>query len=924
MPETRSSDLKPSDIKLATEVMLKAGIVLSVRAEDGTILAANAGAAQLLGAETEIVGQGLPGLFREGDYVLARLQDAATGAQSPVELNVHLRDTTGFATFQCLAASGAEGGSVLLVGRVVQSDSDLVGMLAAVERVQAVIEFEPDGTILRANPSFLGLMGYDAAEIIGQHHRIFCQPDFAASAEYVAFWEALAAGQTRDGEFERLTKARQSVWIRANYNPLYGPEGRVQRVVKFAMDVSDQKRRASEDAGRLAALSRSMATIEFDVDGTILDANENFLSLMEYDLDQVRGQHHRIFMDPAAAASPDYAAFWQRLGSGQGDSGEYKRLSRSGQPVWIRATYNPIPGPDGRVRRIIKVALDVTRERVESNLLQGRVAALNNSQLVADFTPEGRLLWANEMFLDSCGYRLDELVGQPSAIFWSRDGQETPVYRQFWEKLRSGLPMTGEFRRFGKNGYEHFLQATYTPVTDLDGRLTRVVMLAQDITDAKRRTVEFEAKLTALDRAQAVIEFDMEGRVLGANQNFLGLMEYTADQIIGQHHRIFCDPRDAESEPYRMFWQKLGRGEFDQGIYNRVTRSGREVTIQATYNPIFDLDGRPVKVVKFATDVTLQRRRNAEFESKFRAIDRAQGVIEFTLDGEIVSANENFLRLTGYSLREIRGQHHSLFCTADHVKSQEYRDFWIALGKGENQAGRFHRVGKFERDIWIQATYSPLLDAKGTPIGVIKYAHDITDQMKLEQLIREKSEAMSAIVTQLSQSIHSINGATEQALGLSGETKKNASDGFETLDKAIGAIELISRSSSEISDMVRVISDIANQTNLLAFNAAIEAARAGEYGVGFSVVADEERKLAERSSAAAMQITRLIGESASRVNMGTERSQAARQAFVRIVDSVDHTAGAIGSISASAGQQEGVTQEVVKLISDLAKVTRSH
>ena len=297
-------------------------------------------------------------------------------------------------------------------------------------------------------------------------------------------------------------------------------------------------------------------------------------------------------------------------------------------------------------------------------------------------------------------------------------------------------------------------------------------------------------------------------------------------------------------------------------------------------------------------------------------------MIEFDLEGNIVTANENFLRVTGFSLREIKGQHHAMFCTPEHVRSLDYRDFWIDLSKGESRHGRFHRLGKYGRELWILATYSPLLDHHNRPIGVIEYAHDITDQVQLEQMIREKAAVMQGSVDKLTGSIGHINGSTTLAKRLSSETKSNASTGFEALNNAISAIELIAKSSSEISDMVKVVSDIANQTNLLAFNAAIEAARAGEYGVGFSVVADEVRKLAEKSSAAAMQIARMIGESTTRVNLGTEKSDAARQAFGRIVASVEETARSIDEISNSAQEQETVSRDVVGQISTLAAVTK--
>ena len=328
-----------------------------------------------------------------------------------------------------------------------------------------------------------------------------------------------------------------------------------------------------------------------------------------------------------------------------------------------------------------------------------------------------------------------------------------------------------------------------------------------------------------------------------------------------------------------------------------------------------------MKIVKFAIDVTESKLRNSEFESKVAAVDQGMAVIEFDLDGKVLQANDNFLRAMGYSLREIVGQHHSMFCSPDYILSEEYRDFWLKLNKGERFTGRFHRVGKFNRDVWIQATYSPILDLKGQPMRVVKYAHDVTDQVKLEQQIKSKTDDMNRTVAELGAAITEITRSTGTATQLAGETQQNAETGFEALRKSIEAIELIQKSSTEIADIVKVISDIAGQTNLLAFNAAIEAARAGEHGVGFSVVAGEVRKLAERSSQAAREIAKLIEESSSRVNVGSDRSQHAKAAFERIVGSVAKTGESIKQIAASTETQQQASKSVERLIEQLMAAT---
>jgi methyl-accepting chemotaxis protein len=223
---------------------------------------------------------------------------------------------------------------------------------------------------------------------------------------------------------------------------------------------------------------------------------------------------------------------------------------------------------------------------------------------------------------------------------------------------------------------------------------------------------ELLAIYQALDRVQAIIEFDLDGTVVSANENFLSIFGYSLDEIVGKHHRIFCDPEYVESPEYAQFWQKLSRGEYDTGEFKRLAKGGREIWLQASYNPIFDIDGKPIKVVKFAADVTATKLQTAEFEGKIRAIERAQAVIEFELDGRVITANENFLRIFGYSLDEIVGKHHRIFCDPGYVESPEYAQFWQKIGRGEYDADEFKRITKDGAEVWLFAPIVGIVDSK--------------------------------------------------------------------------------------------------------------------------------------------------------------------------------------------------------------------
>ncbi|SAI30318.1 chemotaxis sensory transducer [Bordetella ansorpii] len=390
----------------------------------------------------------------------------------------------------------------------------------------------------------------------------------------------------------------------------------------------------------------------------------------------------------------------------------------------------------------------------------------------------------------------------------------------------------------------------------------------------QRRLADLHGQIEAIHRSQAVIEFDLGGHVLAANRHFLDTMGYELDEIIGQHHRMFVDDDVRESEAYAEFWRRLGEGIYDAGRYRRVAHDGHEVWLQASYNPVCDRQGRPVKVVKYATDVTDEQRRNDDAQGQLAAIAKVQAVIEFDLDGIILHANDLFLRAMGYRLDEIVGKHHSMFVQPDERRSAAYADFWRKLGNGAHDAGQYLRIGKDGREVWIEASYNPILDADGRPFKVVKYATDITRRFMAAQTLRE-----------------AVRGLTEnaeragQANQLAVDACRVAEAGGQTVQGVIGAMDAITASSRKISDIIGVMDNIAFQTNILALNAAVEAARAGQHGKGFAVVASEVRNLAQSSASAAKEIKSLIQSSRQQVERGAEQVRQAGTTMEEIVSS---------------------------------------
>lgn len=503
------------------------------------------------------------------------------------------------------------------------------------------------------------------------------------------------------------------------------------------------------------------------------------------------------------------------------------------------------------------------------------LAALDLSFAIIEFTPEGKILRANKNFCDLLGYSEAEIVGRQHRLFVDKDYASSAEYAAFWGKLQAGTFECSEFKRIAKNGAEIWIRGNYNPVKSASGKVLKIVKFANEITQTKMSGLESAAKLAAVSRAQATIEFAPDGQVLDANENFLNALGYTLDEIVGKNHRMFVVPSEVNSQRYVEFWTRLRLGEYVADEFLRIGKGGRQVHIQASYNPVFDPGGKVIKVVKFATDVT-SRVENVE--------QLARGLNRFA-DGDLSQQIEKpFIP----SLEKLRV------------------DFNSACNK-------------------LKQAMSTVADnAKAISAGSSEIRTSADDLAKRTEQQAASVEQTAAALEEITTTVKDSSLRAEEAGRLVARTKDHADHSGNVVQEAIGAMDQIEESSKAISNIIGVIDEIAFQTNLLALNAGVEAARAGEAGKGFAVVAQEVRELAQRSATAAKEIKSLITASSGHVSNGVGLVTKAGAALQEIASHVQNINGDIIAIVEASREQSTALSEINRAINSVDQGTQQN
>lgn len=626
---------------------------------------------------------------------------------------------------------------------------------------------------------------------------------------------------------------------------------------------------------RVDIMNETSIVSESDLRGDILSVNEKFVEISKYSRDELIGAPHSTTRHPDMPKET-FKELWSTIGRGKTFRGVIKNQAKDGTPYYVDAVIAPVMGPNGKPIKYVGVRYDITANEIERHNAKGILNAIDSAYAYIEFDTKGHVQTANENFLQAMGYRLDEITNKHHRMFVESSFANSNAYTQFWSDLNAGINKSDVFKRITKEGKEVWIQAVYTPVKDEVGRVTKVVKIATDVTAERLRVADFEGQIAAVSKSQTVVEYNLDGTVLKANDNFLSTLGYSFDEIKGRSHSMFVTDSERQNPAYREFWAKLNRGEFESAEYKRVGKGGKEVYMQASYNPIFDLNGKPFKVVEYATDLT------AEVSARNEMRKKVDYILDLASKGDLTQ---------------------DIVATGDDAISQ------ICRG-----------LGSFFAD--LRKTIASMAENASTLSSASEELSSVSTEMSSNaEETSSQATMVSAASEQVSQNVRTVATGVEELNSAIREISMNATQAAKVSQQAVAiavdtnvTIAKLGESSCDIGKVVKVITSIADQTNLLALNATIEAARAGEAGKGFAVVANEVKELAKETAKATEDISQKI----ETIQMDT---RGAIQAIRQISDVINQINDISNTIASAVEEQTATTTEMGRNIAEAATGT---
>ncbi len=708
------------------------------------------------------------------------------------------------------------------------------------------------------------------------------------------------------------------------YSPVFDANGNITKVVKIATDITEQKkiqfeaqqtsnmlksteeelrqnmeemeatqeevqRNAAAMQGIINAIDNAYAYIEFDTKGNILVANDNFLKTLGYSVDEIKGKHHRLFVEKEYAKTQEYTQFWTDLANGKVQNDQFLRISKNGDDVWLQAVYSPVYDSSGNIIKVIKIGTNITEQKEALAQMQreidARMASVDAVCIVSEVDLKGYITYVNDKHCEVSQYNREELIGANQNIVRHPD-MPKELFKEMWATIGRGKIFRGLVKNKKKDGTPYYVDGVFTPVLGKNGKPVKYIGIRYDITETTFEAQKMKGVVDAIDSSYAFIEFDLKGNILDANDIFLNLMEYNISEIKNRHHRIFIDRTYSNSIEYARFWEDLADGRIQNDQFKRITRSGKVVWLQSVYSPIKDDMGRITKVVKIAIDITQQK----------QILEEINKVVELAGKEGILSSRLKLDNATG----DWKNLSESINILLENISEPilEVSNVINKISQGDLTA-TFNYDSKGDIKIMGDALNAAtknlnLLLTNITQIANLVAASAEELLTKGEQMKNSTQEVASATqqmaegaqqqAIQTDEASKLIDSVLKSALEMSKKAElinvaaengqKSSVEGLTTIQKVVKnmleiqttavstskSISVLSERSEEIASTLSVITDIASQTNLLALNAAIEAARAGDAGRGFAVVAEEIRKLAEGSRKSAVDIEKVIKE----------------------------------------------------------------